>query len=55
MPDRLAASTWPRPRQHADDTVDRCACGEEAFAGSRERDVVILLTVTSAPCHVGVL
>jgi uncharacterized protein YyaL (SSP411 family) len=51
MPDRLAASTSPYLRQHAEDSVDWPEWGEEAFAEARERDVPILLSVASSSCH----
>jgi uncharacterized protein YyaL (SSP411 family) len=51
MPDRLAASTAPSLRQHADSPVDRREWGEEAFAEARERDVPILLSVGYSACH----
>jgi len=45
MPNRLAASTSPCLRQHADNPVDRREWGEDAFAEARDRDVPILLSV----------
>ena len=51
MPNRLAASTSPYLRQHADNPVDWREWGEEAFAEARERDVPILLSVGYSSCH----
>jgi len=51
MPNRLAASTSPYLRQHADNPVDWREWGEEAFAEARERDVPIFLFVDSTACH----
>jgi uncharacterized protein YyaL (SSP411 family) len=48
MPNRLAASTSPYLRQHADNPVE---WGEEAFAEARERDVPIFLSVGYSSCH----
>ena len=45
MPNRLAASTSPYLRQHADDPVDRREWGEQASAEARERDVPIFISV----------
>lgn len=45
MPNRLAASTSPYLRQHADNPVDWREWSEEAFAEARERDVPIFLSV----------
>jgi uncharacterized protein YyaL (SSP411 family) len=51
MPNRLAASTSPSMRQHADNPVDWREWGEEAFAEARERDVPIFLSVGYSSCH----
>ena len=51
MPNRLAASTSPYLRQHAENPVDWREWGEEAFAEARERDVPILLSVGYSSCH----
>jgi uncharacterized protein len=48
---RLAASTSPYLRQHADNPVDWREWGEEAFAEARERDVPIFLSVGYSACH----
>jgi uncharacterized protein YyaL (SSP411 family) len=48
---RLASSTSPYLRQHADNPVDWYEWGEEAFAEARRRDVPILLSVGYAACH----
>jgi uncharacterized protein len=51
MPNRLAASTSPYLRQHADNPVDWREWGEEAFPEARERDVPIFLSVGSTGCR----
>jgi uncharacterized protein YyaL (SSP411 family) len=51
MPNRLAASTSPYLRQHADNPVDWREWGEEAFAEARDRDVPIFLSVGYSSCH----
>ena len=51
MPNRLAASTSPYLRQHADNPVDWFEWGDDAFAEARRRDVPILLSVGYAACH----
>ncbi len=51
MPNRLAASTSPYLRQHAENPVDWREWGEEAFAEARERDVPIFLSVGYSSCH----
>ena len=51
MPNRLAASTSPYLRQHADNPVDWREWSEEAFAEARERDVPIFLSVGYSACH----
>jgi uncharacterized protein YyaL (SSP411 family) len=51
MPNRLAASTSPYLRQHAENPVDWREWGEEAFAEARERDVPIFLSVGYSACH----
>ncbi|HEY7564381.1 MAG TPA: thioredoxin domain-containing protein, partial [Acidimicrobiia bacterium] len=51
MTNRLAASTSPYLRQHADNPVDWYEWGEEAQAEARRRDVPILLSVGYSACH----
>jgi uncharacterized protein len=51
MANRLADSTSPYLRQHADNPVDWYEWGEEAFAEARRRDVPILLSVGYSACH----
>jgi uncharacterized protein len=51
LANRLAASTSPYLRQHADNPVDWYEWGEEAFEEARSRDVPILLSVGYAACH----
>lgn len=51
MPNRLAASTSPYLRQHADNPVDWREWGEDAFTEARERDVAIFLSVGYSSCH----
>ena len=51
MPNRLAASTSPYLRQHAENPVDWHEWGEEAFAAARTRNVPILLSVGYSACH----
>jgi uncharacterized protein len=48
---RLAASTSPYLRQHADNPVDWWPWCDEAFAEARRREVPILLSVGYAACH----
>jgi len=48
---RLAASTSPSLRQHADNPVDWREWGEDAFAEARDRDVPIFLSVGYSSCH----
>jgi uncharacterized protein YyaL (SSP411 family) len=48
---RLAASTSPYLRQHADNPVDWWEWSDEAFAEARRRDVPVLLSVGYAACH----
>jgi uncharacterized protein YyaL (SSP411 family) len=48
---RLAASTSPYLRQHADNPVDWWPWCEDAFAEARRRDVPIILSVGYAACH----
>jgi uncharacterized protein YyaL (SSP411 family) len=48
---RLAHSTSPYLRQHADNPVDWWEWGAEAFAEARRRDVPVLLSVGYAACH----
>ncbi|GIG36172.1 thioredoxin domain-containing protein [Cellulomonas pakistanensis] len=51
MPNRLARSTSPYLRQHADNPVDWYEWGEEAFAEARRRDVPLLVSIGYAACH----
>src|SRR5579875_1236621 len=51
MPNRLAESTSPYLRQHADNPVDWWEWSDEAFAEARRRDVPVLLSVGYAACH----
>ncbi|WP_370892549.1 thioredoxin domain-containing protein [Janibacter sp. GXQ6167] len=51
MANRLADSSSPYLRQHAENPVDWWEWGEEAFAEARGRDVPILLSVGYAACH----
>ena len=51
MPNRLAASTSPYLRQHADNPVDWFEWGDDAFASAGDRDVPILLSVGYSACH----
>jgi len=48
---RLAQSTSPYLRQHADNPVDWWPWSDEALAEARSRDVPILLSVGYAACH----
>ncbi len=48
---RLASSTSPYLRQHADNPVEWWEWSDEAFAEARRRDVPILLSVGYAACH----
>ena len=51
MTNRLASSTSPYLRQHAENPVDWWEWSDEAFAEARRRDVPILLSVGYAACH----
>jgi uncharacterized protein YyaL (SSP411 family) len=51
MANRLADSTSPYLRQHADNPVHWQEWGPQALAEARERDVPILLSVGYAACH----
>ncbi len=48
---RLASSTSPYLRQHADNPVDWWEWGVDAFAEAARRDVPVLLSVGYAACH----
>jgi uncharacterized protein len=48
---RLAASSSPYLRSHADNPVDWFAWGEEAFAEARRRDVPVLVSIGYSTCH----
>lgn len=51
MSNRLAASTSPYLRQHANNPVDWWPWDLEAFAEARERDIPVLLSVGYSACH----
>ena len=51
MANRLASSTSPYLRQHADNPVDWWPWCEEAFVQARRRGVPVLLSVGYAACH----
>ncbi|MBX9246548.1 thioredoxin domain-containing protein, partial [Actinotalea ferrariae] len=51
MRNRLAESTSPYLRQHADNPVHWFEWGDDAFAAARERDVPLLISVGYAACH----
>ncbi|HEY0639054.1 MAG TPA: thioredoxin domain-containing protein [Pseudonocardiaceae bacterium] len=51
MANRLASSTSPYLRQHADNPVDWWEWGEPAFAEARRRNVPVLLSIGYAACH----
>ncbi|MEE8599621.1 thioredoxin domain-containing protein [Euzebya tangerina] len=51
MPNRLASSSSPYLRQHADNPVDWFEWGDEAFETARERDVPVFLSVGYSSCH----
>jgi uncharacterized protein YyaL (SSP411 family) len=51
MPNRLARSTSPYLRQHAENPVDWYEWGQDAFAEARRRDVPLLVSVGYAACH----
>lgn len=51
MTNRLAASTSPYLRQHADNPVEWWEWGDDAFAEARRRDVPLLVSVGYAACH----
>jgi hypothetical protein len=51
LPNRLATSTSPYLRQHADNPVEWYEWGDEAFTAARERDVPILLSIGYSACH----
>ncbi|QYJ04185.1 thioredoxin domain-containing protein [Nocardioides panacisoli] len=51
MANRLASATSPYLLQHAQNPVDWCEWGADAFAEARRRDVPILLSVGYASCH----
>jgi uncharacterized protein YyaL (SSP411 family) len=48
---RLAASSSPYLRQHADNPVDWFEWGQDAFDEARRRDVPIFLSVGYSACH----
>ncbi len=51
MPNRLASSTSPYLRQHADNPVDWYEWGPEALARAKAEDKPILLSVGYSSCH----
>jgi len=51
VPNRLAGSTSPYLRQHADNPVDWYEWGDEAIAEARRRQAPILLSVGYSACH----
>ncbi|MGI9017355.1 MAG: thioredoxin domain-containing protein [Euzebya sp.] len=51
MVNRLAESSSPYLRQHADNPVDWFEWGDEAFAEARRRDVPLFLSVGYSSCH----
>ncbi|MEM7156081.1 MAG: thioredoxin domain-containing protein [Myxococcota bacterium] len=51
MPNRLAASTSPYLRQHADNPVDWYEWGPEALERAEQEDKPILLSVGYSSCH----
>ena len=51
MANRLASSTSPYLRQHADNPVDWWAWGPEPFEGARRRDVPVLGSIGYSSCH----
>src|SRR4029450_9416245 len=51
MPNRLAASTSPYLRQHAENPVDWYPWGKEALDRAREEDKPILLSIGYSACH----
>lgn len=48
---RLADSTSPYLRQHADNPVDWWPWGPEAFAEARRRDVPVFISIGYSTCH----
>ncbi|WP_349829152.1 thioredoxin domain-containing protein [Brevibacterium litoralis] len=51
MSNRLARSTSPYLRQHADNPVDWWEWGPEPFAEARRRDVPVLVSIGYSTCH----
>jgi uncharacterized protein len=51
MANRLADSSSPYLRQHADNPVDWFEWGDEAFEEARRRDVPVFLSVGYSSCH----
>lgn len=51
MPNRLAASTSPYLRQHAENPVDWYPWGPEAFARAEAEDKPIFLSIGYSTCH----
>ncbi len=51
MANRLASSTSPYLRQHADNPVDWWPWGSEAFEEARRRDVPVLVSLGYSSCH----
>src|SRR5271170_6701352 len=51
MPNRLAQTTSPYLRQHADNPVDWYPWGPEAFAKARSEQKPIFLSIGYSTCH----
>lgn len=51
MPNRLAKSSSPYLRQHADQPVDWYPWGDEAFAQARREDKPVFLSIGYSACH----
>jgi uncharacterized protein YyaL (SSP411 family) len=51
MPNRLAGTTSPYLRQHADNPVDWYPWGEEALTRARQENKPILLSIGYSACH----
>ncbi|MBK6309679.1 MAG: thioredoxin domain-containing protein [Candidatus Microthrix sp.] len=51
MANRLADSTSPYLRQHADNPVDWYQWGDQAFAAAADRDVPLLISIGYSSCH----
>ena len=51
MANRLADSTSPYLRQHADNPVDWYRWGDEAFTAATDRDLPLLISIGYSSCH----